>query len=247
MSLKIFIGSSANGEDAPIESIYEYTLRKNCTQDIEITWMRQTNNQKSYWANWKTEKWYTPFSGFRWGIAEACNFNGRALYTDTDMINLKDISELFLTDMKQKPFAARIAKRFNGYQPCVMLIDCEKAKDVLKSKAEIASDENSHNIYMKKLIKKKRYFWENSYFSEIDKRWNCLDGEDLEINEIYQLHFTKMSTQPWKPSWFKGDTEEHQRKDILDLYYSLLEEASENGFKPTHKKKDTVIYNIIGK
>ena len=56
-----------------------------------------------------------------------------------------------------------------------------------------------------------------------------------------------MSTQPWKPSWFKGDTEEHQRKDILDLYYSLLEEASENGFKPAPKNKDNIIYNIIGK
>ena len=247
MSLKIFIGSSANGEDAPIESIYEYTLRKNCSKDIDITWMRQTNDINSYWFNWKTNKWYTPFSGFRWGIAEACNFQGKALYTDTDMINFRDISELFLTNMQNKPFAARLAKRFNGFQPCVMLIDCEKAKHVLKTKTEIASDSDSHNFYMKTLIKKKNFFGGATYFTEIDKRWNCLDGEDLEISEMYQLHFTKMSTQPWKPSWHEGITEDHQRKDILELYYSLLEEASENGFKPRIKNQDAIIYNIIGK
>ncbi len=80
---------------------------------------------------------------------------GRALYTDVDMINFRDISNLFDVDLKNKPFGSRVVKarnisfpsfnfsnlmqlknpikikRFSGFQPCVMLIDCEKAKDFL--------------------------------------------------------------------------------------------------------------------
>jgi len=40
---RIFIGTSANGEDAPAEMTYEYSLRKNSSAPVEITWMKQTH------------------------------------------------------------------------------------------------------------------------------------------------------------------------------------------------------------
>ena len=244
MSLKVFIGSSSNHEDSPIECIYEYTLRKNSNKDLDITWMRQSQNRNSYWFNWNTSEWYTPFSGFRWGIAEACQFKGRALYTDVDMINFRDISEIFNFNMAEKPFAARLAKRFKGFQPCFMLIDCERAKKFLAPKSEIMVDKHAHNKYMDKFVKKP-WFRDSSYFAEIDPRWNCLDGENLKIEEMYQLHFTNMSTQPWKPEWYQGIRCIHPRRDILETYFQLLEEASANGFKPSKYKKE-VNYKIIG-
>ena len=244
MSLKIFIGSSSNYEDSPIECVYEYTLRKNSSIDLDITWMRQSNNIDSYWYGWDTSKWFTPFSGFRWGIAEACQFKGRALYTDVDMINFKDISEVFNFNMSNKPFAARLASRFKGFQPCFMLIDCEQAKNFLASKKQIMNDKFAHNKYMSKFLKKP-WLRDSIFFAEIDPRWNCLDGESLEIEEIFQLHFTNMSTQPWKPEWYRGETLTHPRKDILEVYHELLEEAAAHGFKPTKYKK-TVDYKIIG-
>ena len=70
MSPKIFIGSSSNNEDSCIECVYEYTLRKNNSQDLDIRWMRQNNDRNSYWANCKTSEWYTPFSRRRLGIAQ---------------------------------------------------------------------------------------------------------------------------------------------------------------------------------
>ena len=244
MSLKIFIGSSSNYEDSPIECVYEYTLRKNSSIDLDITWMRQSNNIDSYWYGWDTSKWFTPFSGFRWGIAEACQFKGRALYTDVDMINFKDISEVFNFNMSNKPFAARLASRFKGFQPCFMLIDCEQAKNFLASKKQIMNDKFAHNKYMSKFLKKP-WLRDSIFFAEIDPRWNCLDGESLEIEEIFQLHFTNMSTQPWKPEWYRGEILTHPRKDILEAYHELLEEAAAHGFKPTKYKK-TVDYKIIG-
>ena len=269
MSLKIFIGSSSNQEDAPIESIYEYTLRKNSSADLDITWMRQTNDQSSPWSGWNSSQWFTPFSGFRWAIPEICGFQGRALYTDVDMINFKDISELFKSDLRGKPFGSRVVKmqniafpsfnfqnlielrnpikikRFSGFQPCVMLIDCEKAKDFLDPISALKINANAHNACMKSYVKNP-LFRESSYFTEIDPRWNCLDGENLYINEIFQLHFTNMSTQPWRPSWFKGEQCIHPRQDIVELFYELLEEASENGFAPKSKTQPRFKYNIVG-
>ena len=245
MSLKIFIGSSSNGEDAAIESIYEYTLRKNCTKDIEIIWMRQNDSPHSYWSGWNATKWHTPFSGFRWGIAEACNFEGTALYSDVDMINFRDIADLFAVDMKDKPFAARYAKRFHGYQPCLMLIDCAKVKNIIAPKKQLMKDDKMHSFFMNHLVKKP-FLRQSKYFQEIDSRWNCLDGEDLLIDEIFQLHFTNMSTQPWKPSWYQGQQMDHPREDIVTLYYELLEEASKNGFEPKKNTGDFFEYNIIG-
>ena len=43
-AVRIFIGTSANGEDAEAEMVYEYSLRKNASVPIEITWMRQTRD-----------------------------------------------------------------------------------------------------------------------------------------------------------------------------------------------------------
>ena len=269
MSLKIFIGSSSNNEDSAIESIYEYTLRKNSSSDLDITWMRQTKDLNSVWAGWDSKNWFTPFSGFRWAIPEICNFKGRALYTDVDMINFRDISDLFEVDLKDKPFGSRVVKvrnisfpsfnfrnvmkfknpikikRFSGFQPCVMLIDCEKAKYFLDPVSHQKNDANIHNTYMKSFIKKP-LLKESKFFSEIDPRWNCLDGENLAIDEIFQLHFTNMSTQPWEPEWFTGDKKSHPRKDIVDLFHILLEEAAENGFKPKTISGPRIEYKIIG-
>ena len=77
--IRIFIGTSANNEDADSEMVLEYTLRKNSSLPLEITWMRQTHDQNSIWGGWETQRWSTPFSGFRWAIPEACGFTGRAI------------------------------------------------------------------------------------------------------------------------------------------------------------------------
>lgn len=48
--IKIFVGTSANGEDSEAEMTLEYTLNKHTTQPIEITWMRQTKDLASPWG-----------------------------------------------------------------------------------------------------------------------------------------------------------------------------------------------------
>jgi hypothetical protein len=65
-------------------------------------------------------------------------------------------------------------------------------------------------------VKKSKHF---------DPRWNCLDGEGRDINDIWHLHFTRMPTQPWKPGWFKGTPQPHPRKDLVELWEQYRDEG----------------------
>jgi len=240
--IRMFIGTSSNGEDNPTEAVYEYSLRKNCSREIDIVWMRQTNDPSSYWYGWNTVNWPTPFSGYRWGIAEYCNFEGRALYTDCDMINFKDISELWDIDMEGKPLAARKGSRFGGHEFCVTLIDCAAFK---KLDPIPAARQRTLDAYHQRCIRS--FSGNDNLVKEIDARWNCLDGENLQIEYIWHLHWTSMPTQPWRPGWFTGVPAEHPRADLVNLFENLLIEANDNGYNGLTAEYPPIEYNIIGR
>lgn len=243
--IRVFIGSSSNGEDAEIECAYEYTLRKNTASDLEIVWMRQTNDTSSFWNGWDTSLWSTPFSGFRWGIPEYCGYSGKAIYTDCDMLNYRDIKSLIELDMKGKPLAARKGVRFGGHEFCVMVIDCEAMKPVLGPIETFKRIPTAHRQMIQGLS------GNDNFVESLEPKWNCLDGEAYSLDEIYQLHFTNMSTQPWKPSWYTGVTKTHQRPDVVQAFYDTLAEAEKNGYSAKARREslqqEIVQYNIMGR
>jgi len=241
MTIKIFIGTSPNGEDKEIEEIYEHTLRENSKENIEIHWMKLSNDKNSIWGGWNTTKWFTPFSGLRWAIPHACNFEGKAIYTDVDMINFKDIKELFNLELKGKPFAARKGPRW-GHELCVMLIDCQLAKKYIWDIEKLKRRKDSHSFHRNLIASNPMLI------QEIDSRWNCLDGEDRKIEDIYQLHFTNMSSQPWSPIWYKGEKTPHSRKDIIEKYNelkSIINSKKKGGAEPVLDDKEIVDYEIL--
>ena len=81
---------------------------------------------------------------------------------------------------------------------------------------------------------------------DLDPRWNCLDGEDRELYDIWQLHYTNMATQPWRPSWYVGPQNDHPREDIVRVYHDTLEEATANGYPPKEFGHEIDDYLIIG-
>ena len=238
--VRIFIGSSANGEDTPIEIAYEHSIRKNISRDVEIVWMRQTNDEDSFWGGWTTNRWSTPFSGYRWAIPEYCDFEGRAIYTDVDMINYRDMAQLFDLDIQGKPLAARRGERFGGHEFCVVLFDCAKMREhVLPVSRQKKLDAIHHRMIAK-------FSGSSDLTFDLDPRWNCLDGENKSISDIWQLHFTKMNTQPLKPKLFQGETYEHPRKDVIKAYEDALQEALDTGYSLDKKITEEVEYDIIG-
>ena len=72
----------------------------------------------------------------------------------------------------------------------------------------------------------------------------------VSFEQMYQLHFTNMATQPWRPGWYTGTPVDHPRKDVVQLYHDKVKEAKEAGRKPYEPGKDYSLlkeYNIIGK
>jgi hypothetical protein len=86
----------------------------------------------------------------------------------------------------------------------------------------------------------------SDYVLDLDPRWNCHDGDGLPIDNIWHLHYTKMSTQPWKPSWFRGKNEDHPREDLIKLWHDMRAEAVLNGYTPQLSNNTFGEYNIIG-
>jgi hypothetical protein len=240
--VRIFIGTSANGEDCEAEMVYEYTIRKNASVPVDITWMRQTKDTSSLWGGWQTQNWSTPFSGFRWAIPEACGFKGRAIYTDCDMINFRDINDLLNIDMQGKPIAARRGSRFGGHEFCVVVFNCEAFEDYSMPVSRMKNIAESHHRMISK-------FSGSDLVHDLNPRWNCLDGEDYDIDDIWQLHYTNMATQPWRPEWYTGAIAEHKRPEIFNLWIDYKEEAIDAGYRvsnydPVEKFGE---YNIIGR
>src|SRR5882762_6242859 len=99
---RIFVGCAANNEDLESQVVLEYSLRKHASIPVEITWMQLSRNPASPFYSdpekglgWRTKQWATPFSGFRWALSVLCEFEGRAIYMDSDFIVMSDIAALW--------------------------------------------------------------------------------------------------------------------------------------------------------
>lgn len=236
--VKIFIGTSANGEDRDAELAYEFSLKAHSTLPLDITWLCQTNDTTSPLYGWNTSQWATPFTAFRWAIPELCNFKGRAIFTDIDMLNLRDITELYNLDMQGKPLLARFLKDQKRHEFSVMLMDCELMTDKVIPIADMKKIPDIHQQLVRKFSNEK-------YTGYLDPRWNSLDGEDMPIEDIWQLHFTFMNSQPWKPSWYKGIAQPHRRPELFNLWWNYFSEAGINVMNREYE--GDVKYDIIGK
>ena len=185
--VRVFIASSPDGDDADAELALAYSLAANVSRDLEIVIMRNNDKEENFFSGFENYAWATPFTNLRWAIPEYCNFEGRAIYMDVDMLNFRDIAELFDTDMEGAPLVCR-----EGWRTCVTLMDCAKMKDLLPSVEDLKKDSAFNNRNARRLA---------SYAKTIDPRWNCLDGEGLPPEHIWHLHFTSMPHQPWQPAW----------------------------------------------
>jgi hypothetical protein len=245
--IRIFIGCSGNDEDLEFQAVVHYSLQRHTSEPLDITWMRLSRDPQSFWysdpqANkgWCTKSWATPFSALRWGIPAACNFEGKAIYMDLDMIARADIAELWNEDipngyaMVSKPEAI-----------CVTLYDCAKMKQLLPAIEDIKRKPGFYREVRNRITNNHR-----TAIKRYKGNWNCLDmrrdagGEYTDINDpdIKVLHFTAIPTQPHLPRasarlaqegrrhWYPHPTKQHHRKDALKLFDQTFEEAMQNGF-----------------
>ena len=242
--MRIFVGCPANNEDLESQAVLEYSIRKHATDDIDLTWMKLSNDPKSFWFSsfakrdgWLTQSWATPFSAFRWGVPAACNFEGRALYLDIDMIVMDDLAKLYHSKMRDDAFC--IAKNESTF--CCTVFDNARARSILPPIQHI---KKQFGIYARL---RRNFAPNNVQRFPADENWNCLDGEKYESirdPRIKIVHCTSIPTQPQlryaikrlaaagEKHWAKDQPRPHWRKDIEQLFDEVMAEAIAAGYPP---------------
>nr|WP_317198896.1 glycosyltransferase [uncultured Psychrobacter sp.] len=242
-TIKVFVGCDPNNCDLEQMMVLDYSIRKHTTNSVDIVWMQLSRDPNSPWYSnpetgegWNTVKWSTPFSGFRWAIPEYCDFSGRAIYMDADVVILDDLAKLWQHPITGKSIVAAKTKA-DMTRLCTCVWDCAKAQSTIPSIKELKQDPDSHKKMMKLLKKNKRLIepYQDSY--------NSVDGEDLAIDDIRILHYSDMGTQfshkyaiprveaEGFEHWFDGKISPHPRKDLAELFDSYYNEALENGYQ----------------
>ena len=241
--IKVFIGVDPNGCDLESQAVLEWSLRKNTNHEIDIEWMMLSKDPNNFWYSdqngngWNTENYATPFSAFRWGIPARCNYEGKAIYMDSDMIVLSDISKLWNQSFDGKAVIAKGQSAPDRY--CVMLMDCEhdifKIFDINKLK--------THPTFYSSITQHFARF-NFDLVKPFEGNWNCIDGENLPLYDIDIFHHSSMEHQlchkyslprlaaEGRSHWYTGNISEHPRKDARKLFDDLLTDAIENGYNP---------------
>lgn len=234
--IRLFVGCSV-GEDTESQAVLEYTVRKLASRDVQIVWMQQA--RKGFWAGWNTDRWGTPFSGFRFGIPAFCNYEGRAIYVDSDFWMQADLAELFDQDMHGS--ALMVRKPGQKFKTCCILFDCAASRkflpDIDRVKAMFDQNGKLH----------RQFGAVEGAAGAFQGDWNCIDGggyQDLNDPRIKAIHYSKMPCQPHlkyaiprlkeegRTHWYDGKLNPHWRPDLVDRFDTLYAEAIDAGYTP---------------
>ncbi|WP_431222647.1 glycosyl transferase [Serratia sp. L9] len=230
--------------------VLEYSLRKHATIPVELVWMRLSRDPASFWYSgagkgWTTERWATPFSAFRWGIPAYCGFQGRAFYTDADVLFLCDIAEIWHHPM-EKGKAMLAAGSNKDLRLGELLWDCSAAARFLPPIEELHRDPDGHK-------KIQRFFEAHpEYIEPLAAEYSNLDGDDLPLSSLKTLHYSDMGSQfthrfslprlasENKKHWFDGKIYNHYRQDLRELFEQYYYEALEAGYLLENYRNQTL-------
>jgi len=220
-TVKVFIGS---GEASLIErKIAIHSLRKHTKRDLDIYVINGTHNSiqinegEPFLAPMSLRVKYrniTEFSLYRYLIPELCNYQGRAIYIDSDTICLSDIGEIFDTAMGGADFLAKqTGEELWGLS--VMLIDCQKCRfDLERIVDEIDAAQYSMSDFS---WMAPRFLACHPYrIGRLDPAWNEFDYWD---NQTKLIHYTNLDMQPWR----------YPNHPYEELWFSYFNEALAKG------------------
>lgn len=236
--IRVFVGCAGNNEDLESAAVLEWSIRKHTAREVDITWLQLSRDPTSPMSGWNATEWTTPFSGARWAVPELCGWQGEAIYTDSDVIFLADIGELW--DQPIAPGKVVVAKGGrHGQRLCVSKWDCAAAKAHLPPLAVLKREPVKHRQLM-------QYFAAHPDLVQPFEGgdWNALDLEapDLADPLIKAVHYTGIPTQVQLKHalprlareggrhWYRGIPRPHPMPELQALFDRLLVEATEAGF-----------------
>jgi lipopolysaccharide biosynthesis glycosyltransferase len=234
--VKIFIGS---GEASVLErKTLIYSLHCHSQRDLDIYVFNGThdaiehNDQPPVRALMPLKLKYqnaTEFSLYRFLIPQICNYQGKAIWLDSDMVCLADIGELFDTPLNGCDFLAKanaypLTTRKKAWGPkgkdlwgtSVMLIDCEKCRFDLEAIADEV-DQGDYTLFDLLFMTPKFLQCHPYQIGQLDPQWNQFDYYDKNTKLI---HYTNLDTQPWK----------HPNHPYGNLWFRYFREALAAGY-----------------
>ena len=162
----------------------------------------------------------TEFSLYRYLIPQICNYQGKAIYIDSDTICLTDIGKLFDTPLNGCDFLVKKdAYSHMGselWALSVMLIDCEQCRFDL----ETFYQEIAQRLYTDKdlALMSPTFLAHHPYkIGNLDPNWNVFVRADKNTKLI---HYTNLYTQPWK----------YPNHPYGELWFTYFREAIDSGY-----------------
>ncbi len=186
--IRVFVAATAS-EALPVK-VLEYSIRQHASATVVVTPLYETGIPIPRPCSHENQP-RTPFSFQRFIIPQACDYRGRAIYLDSDMLVFKDIVDVWQRPFGQANVLSTYADSSSGRKPqfSVMLINCgQLGWDIQDIVAQL--DEGKLNyeelIYEFALAKTG---------AVIEPDWNAL--ESYKAGRTALLHYTDMNTQPW--------------------------------------------------
>ncbi len=199
--IRIFIGS---GEASLLErKTLIYSLQQNSGRQLDISVFNGTHNsiergsREPVSAGMPLQVKYrnfTEFSLYRFLIPELCANAGRAIWLDSDMLCLDEIGSLFDMDMEGCAIRCVPAYGPDSWATSVMLIDCAGVRFALE---EILGQVDQGLFTLEQLLRLEPPFLRHYPLrvGPLAPCWNSFDACDPGTRI---LHFTNLSTQPWR-------------------------------------------------
>lgn len=231
--IRLFVGADGTNCDLESQAVLEWSVRKHTTADVEIRWMQQA--AKGPWSGWNCRTGRTPFTHFRWSLPAVCEFQGRAIYCDSDFIFVADIADLWHQQIRHM---ALVRNPVGKISTSCILFDCAKARGVVPPLDVLRVMPDAHGSTYDFFRK------HPEYFDATEGNWDCGDlrGYELGHPSVKAIHYTRIETQlslkhavprlarEGRTHWYKGEIRRHDRPELQALFDGLLEEATANGY-----------------
>ncbi|MEA5526327.1 glycosyltransferase [Nodularia spumigena] len=226
-TIKVFIGS---GEASLLErKVAIYSLQKHTQRQLDIYVFNGTHNaielndQEPFLAPLSLKLKYhniTEFSLYRFLIPQICNYQGKAIWIDSDTVCLADIAEIFDTSLNGCDFLAKAeaynTRSSNLWGLSVMLIDCKQTRFDLETYFnEIAQGLYTYTDFS--CMSPAFLAHHPLKIGQLDPQWNVFDYCDEQTKLI---HYTNLNTQPWK----------YPHHPYGELWFEYFEEARKAGY-----------------
>jgi hypothetical protein len=210
--LRIFIGWDSRFPEPA--DVLRYSLLKHSSIPLDIQYLKldelKLNRTHDPLAS-------TEFTYSRFLVPYLCNFRGKALFLDNDMLSIGDIREI--ADLDMRPYALRVVQ--HDYQPAnaikmygcpqtsyprknwssMMLMDCAKLKLWSKDVVETQTGAYLHRFQD----------IPDAQIGELPKTWNTLDWMDSTTKLIHYTNggpwFEQYRNHAHAEIWFQYRTE----------------------------------------